>query len=206
MIFDRRLDGGVFAFGVTGRLPNSDLVICDRQTESWWQQFLGEAIVGEMTGKILNLAAFAPRMPGPLPGRALQGHSAGTPACALRAKPVCPLQQRFAAISIPGRPARGHQANGACCCGAVRGACLCCATRGQLPRVTVSSARRRDKNGPRFGCHCRGPRRWQHRRPAPSGRYLRSPDPGNHLRLWFSCLPSRRGGSQVTVLASRPNC
>jgi hypothetical protein len=53
MVFDRRLDGRVFDFGATGKLRNSDLVICDRQTESWWQQFLGEAIVGEMTGKIL---------------------------------------------------------------------------------------------------------------------------------------------------------
>jgi hypothetical protein len=26
----------------------------DRQTESWWQQFLGEAIVGEMTGQTLT--------------------------------------------------------------------------------------------------------------------------------------------------------
>ena len=27
----------------------------DRQTESWWQQFLGEAIVGELTGKMLRM-------------------------------------------------------------------------------------------------------------------------------------------------------
>ncbi len=27
----------------------------DRQTESWWQQFLGEAIVGEMTGTRLTM-------------------------------------------------------------------------------------------------------------------------------------------------------
>jgi hypothetical protein len=148
MVFDRRLDGGIFDFGVTGRLPNSDLVICDRQTESWWQQFLGEAIVGEMTGKILillpsRLECLARFRAAPSKGTVQEPLHAP-----LRAQPVCPLQQRFAAISIPGRPAQGHQANGACCCGAVRGACLCCATRGRLPRVTVSSARRRDKKLP----------------------------------------------------------
>lgn len=52
--FDRRIDGRVLDFGTTGKLRNSDLVMYDRQTESWWQQFLGEAIVGTMTGKRLK--------------------------------------------------------------------------------------------------------------------------------------------------------
>ncbi len=55
IVFDRRLDGRVLDFGTTGKLRNSDLVMYDRQTESWWQQFLGEGIVGEMTGKRLAL-------------------------------------------------------------------------------------------------------------------------------------------------------
>ena len=55
IVFDRRLDGRVLDFGTTGKLRNSDLVMYDRQTESWWQQFLGEAIVGEMTGKTLTM-------------------------------------------------------------------------------------------------------------------------------------------------------
>jgi len=55
IVFDRRLDGRVLDFGTTGKLRNSDLVMYDRQTESWWQQFLGEAIVGEMTGKMLTM-------------------------------------------------------------------------------------------------------------------------------------------------------
>jgi hypothetical protein len=42
-------------FGTTGKLRNSDLVMYDRQTESWWQQFLGEAIVGELTGRKLKM-------------------------------------------------------------------------------------------------------------------------------------------------------
>ena len=54
VVFDRRVAGRVLDFGTTGKLRNSDLVRSDRQTESWWQQFLGEAIVGEMTGTVLK--------------------------------------------------------------------------------------------------------------------------------------------------------
>ena len=53
--FDRRVDGRVFDFGVSGNLRNSDLIMWDRQTESWWQQITGEAIVGEMTGAKLDV-------------------------------------------------------------------------------------------------------------------------------------------------------
>lgn len=54
IVFDRRVDGRVLEFGTTGRLRHSDLVMYDRETESWWQQFLGEAIVGAMTGQRLT--------------------------------------------------------------------------------------------------------------------------------------------------------
>lgn len=54
MIFDRRLDGQVLSFGVSGKLRYSDMIMYDRQTESWWQQALGEAIVGKMTGQQLT--------------------------------------------------------------------------------------------------------------------------------------------------------
>ena len=54
VVFDRRLDGKLLDFGTTGKLRNSDLVMYDRQTESWWQQFIGTAIVGEYTGKELK--------------------------------------------------------------------------------------------------------------------------------------------------------
>ncbi len=53
--FDRRLNGRTLEFGTTGKLRYSDLVMYDRQTESWWQQFLGEAIVGELTGEQLTI-------------------------------------------------------------------------------------------------------------------------------------------------------
>ena len=48
--FDRRTDAGVLSFGVSGKLRNSDMIMYDRETESWWQQAIGEAIVGELTG------------------------------------------------------------------------------------------------------------------------------------------------------------
>ena len=52
--FDRNFGGQVLDFGTTGRLRNSDLVMYDRQTESWWQQFTGEGLVGEYAGEQLS--------------------------------------------------------------------------------------------------------------------------------------------------------
>jgi hypothetical protein len=51
--FDRRLGGTVYDFGTTGRLYRSALVMYDRQTESWWWQVSGQAIVGDLTGQRL---------------------------------------------------------------------------------------------------------------------------------------------------------
>jgi len=53
--FDRRLDGTVLDFGTTGLLRNSDLVMYDRQSETWWQQFTGEGIVGAHAGRALTM-------------------------------------------------------------------------------------------------------------------------------------------------------
>ena len=44
IVFDRRLDGVIHDFRTSSKLRNSDLIMWDRQTESWWQQFAGEAI------------------------------------------------------------------------------------------------------------------------------------------------------------------
>ncbi len=71
VVFDRRVDGRILDFGTTGKLRNSDLVMYDRQTESWWQQFIGEAVVGELTGtrlrtipaRLESYAAFSERHP-----------------------------------------------------------------------------------------------------------------------------------------------
>jgi hypothetical protein len=72
VVFDRRLDGVVYDFGTTGKLRRSDLIMWDRQTESWWQQFTGEGIVGELAGKrlvvlpasIISFADFRAASPG----------------------------------------------------------------------------------------------------------------------------------------------
>lgn len=53
-VFKRTVDGRVLTFGTTGNLRFSNLVMYDRQTESWWQEFEGRAIVGELTGTKLE--------------------------------------------------------------------------------------------------------------------------------------------------------
>lgn len=55
IVFDRRIDGQQLEFGTSGKLRNSDLIMYDRQTHSWWQQFTGEAIAGALTGKELKM-------------------------------------------------------------------------------------------------------------------------------------------------------
>lgn len=52
--FDRRVGGRTLDFGTTGNLRNSDLVMFDRATESWWQQFDGRALVGRLAGSRLT--------------------------------------------------------------------------------------------------------------------------------------------------------
>jgi hypothetical protein len=59
IVFDRRVDGMALSFGTTGRLRKSNLVMYDRQTESWWQQLTGEAIIGALTGETLDMVPAA---------------------------------------------------------------------------------------------------------------------------------------------------
>lgn len=54
IVFDRRVKEKVLDFGTTGRLRNSDLIMYDRQSESWWQQFTGRAIIGDMLDTVLK--------------------------------------------------------------------------------------------------------------------------------------------------------
>ena len=71
MVFDRRVAGTELSFGVSGLLRHSDMIMYDRQTESWWQQATAEAIVGELAGTELrqlpgwmeSWGAFAARNP-----------------------------------------------------------------------------------------------------------------------------------------------
>ena len=54
IVFDRRFKGQILDFGTSGRLRKSDLIMYDRQTETWWQQFTGEGIIGELAGNKLK--------------------------------------------------------------------------------------------------------------------------------------------------------
>jgi hypothetical protein len=53
--FRREVGGDPAEFGTTGMLRSSDLVMYDRETESWWQQITAEAVVGELTGERLEV-------------------------------------------------------------------------------------------------------------------------------------------------------
>ena len=55
LVFERELGGALYDFGVSGNLRNSDLIMWDRQTQSWWQQLTGEAIAGELAGARLRV-------------------------------------------------------------------------------------------------------------------------------------------------------
>ncbi len=71
IVFERQVDGVELYFGTTGNLRKSDLIMWDDQTQSWWQQFTGEAIVGSYTGtqltmlpsQVVGFAQFAAQYP-----------------------------------------------------------------------------------------------------------------------------------------------
>ncbi len=48
--YERRIEGVEVEFGTSGKLYNSNLVMYDRRTETYWSQIDGLAIVGELTG------------------------------------------------------------------------------------------------------------------------------------------------------------
>jgi hypothetical protein len=54
LAFERTIDEVVHDFGTSGNLLNSNLIMYDRQTESWWQQATGTSIVGEQMGSQLE--------------------------------------------------------------------------------------------------------------------------------------------------------
>ncbi|MEA2002108.1 MAG: DUF3179 domain-containing protein, partial [Actinomycetota bacterium] len=54
IVYDRRLDGDVLSFGNTSALYESDLVMVDRATGSYWWQVAGTAIVGPLSGAALE--------------------------------------------------------------------------------------------------------------------------------------------------------
>ena len=71
VVYDRRVGERTLTFGNTGRLRHYDMVMYDHQTESWWQQFTGTALMGELTGaemkplpsRVESLTLFRERAP-----------------------------------------------------------------------------------------------------------------------------------------------
>jgi hypothetical protein len=78
IVYNREVNGQVLRLGVTGNLYNSGFLMWDDRTESWWKQFTGKAVVGEMTGaqldvipaQVVGFQTFAARYP---EGRVLAG-------------------------------------------------------------------------------------------------------------------------------------
>jgi Protein of unknown function (DUF3179) len=61
VVFDRRIRHDdkdyVLEFEVSGMLRHSDMVMVDKETESWWQQLMGEGLVGEFAGEELDIVS-----------------------------------------------------------------------------------------------------------------------------------------------------
>ena len=55
IVMGRTVDGQVLDFGTTGKLRFSDLIMYDRQTQTWWQQFSGRALAGTHVGAALEM-------------------------------------------------------------------------------------------------------------------------------------------------------
>jgi hypothetical protein len=55
LVFKRRVGDQDLRFGVSGATRNSGFLMWDDVTQSWWQQFTGEAIVGDYMGTRLEV-------------------------------------------------------------------------------------------------------------------------------------------------------
>lgn len=55
VMYDRSVNGDVLLFGNTSALYESDMVMLDHQTGSYWVQVSGEAVVGPLTGSRLTV-------------------------------------------------------------------------------------------------------------------------------------------------------
>src|SRR3989338_2171433 len=55
--FKRTIGNDAVEFGVSGKLYNSDMVMYDRKTDSYWQQATGEAIIGDLAGMRLEMVS-----------------------------------------------------------------------------------------------------------------------------------------------------
>lgn len=55
LVFSRAVDGRTLTFGVSGKLLGANLVMYDRQTDTYWSQVQAEAIVGPMVPARLTI-------------------------------------------------------------------------------------------------------------------------------------------------------
>lgn len=55
VVYRRDLDGQVLRMGVSGNFYGNNFLMYDHLTQSWWYQFTGEAVVGELTGRTLTI-------------------------------------------------------------------------------------------------------------------------------------------------------
>jgi len=55
VVFNRRVGDHVLRFGVSGATRNNGFLMWDDYTQSWWQQFTGEAIMGAYMGTRLEV-------------------------------------------------------------------------------------------------------------------------------------------------------
>ncbi len=53
-MYEREVQGEQVDFGVSGQLYNSDLLMYDRKTDTFWEQISGVAVVGELAGERLT--------------------------------------------------------------------------------------------------------------------------------------------------------
>ena len=57
-VFERVVDGQTVEFGTTGKLYNSNLLMYDRLTDTYWSQAIGMAVKGPLSGDVLNRIPF----------------------------------------------------------------------------------------------------------------------------------------------------
>ncbi len=57
-VFERVIDGQAVEFGTTGKLYNSNLLMYDRLTDTYWSQAIGMAVVGQLSGRVLDTVPF----------------------------------------------------------------------------------------------------------------------------------------------------
>ena len=55
LVFNARVMGSTYTFGVSGLLYNSDVLLYDRETRSLWSQLMGASVAGTNSGKTLEV-------------------------------------------------------------------------------------------------------------------------------------------------------